>query len=295
MLALAVLGAIALSFPAPGPTAIDTAATDLVRELPGLLGWFWEASYALLVIWGLALMVLPLVAHGRKRLFLYEVLAAALALGFAVLAGIVSGTDPSTSLRGLINSASPPIYLATRIAIATAVIVTASPDLARPIRVFGRWLIGIGAVASVSLGAALPIGVAAGFLIGFASAAAVHLLVGSPGGRLTLGQVTDVLRELGVDATATKDAPLQPRGVALTLATTPESRPLLVKTFGRDAWDGQLVSAAWYAIWHRGAKRVGAGRLEQVEHEAFLTLAAERGGVPVMPVIAAWTRATRSS
>src|SRR5512132_1917804 len=287
MLALAVLGAIALSFPAPGPTAIDTAATDLVRELPGLAGWFWEAGYALLVIWGLALMVLALVAHGRKRLFLYEVLAAALALGFAILAGNVSGTDPSTSLRGLINTSSPPIYLAMRIAIATAVIVTASPDLARPIRVVGRWLIAIGAVAAVALGAALPIGVAAGFLIGFASAAVVHLLVGSPGGRLTLDQVTDVLKELGVDATATRDAPLQPRGVALTLASTPEGRPLLVKIFGRDAWDGQLVSAAWYAIWHRGAKRVGAGRLEQVEHEAFLTLAAERGGVPVMPVIAA--------
>jgi len=287
MLALAVLGAIALSFPAPGPTAIDTAATDLVRQLPGLIGWFWEVAYALLLIWSFALMLLALLAHGRKRLFLYEVLAATLALGLAILAASVSGTDASTSLRGLVNTASPSIYLATRIALATAVIVTASPDLARPIRAFGRWLIGIGAVAAVALGAALPIGVAAGFLIGFASAAVVHLLVGSPGGRLTLDQVTDVLRELGVDATATEDAPLQPRGVALTLASTPEGRPLLVKTFGRDAWDGQLVSAAWYAIWHRGAKRVGAGRLEQVEHEAFITLAAERGGVPVLPVIAA--------
>jgi hypothetical protein len=232
MLALAVLAAIALSFPAPGPTAIDTAATNLVRQLPGLLGWFWEAAYALLIIWSSVLMALSLVAHGRKRLFLYEVLAAALALGFAVLAGSISGTDPSTSLRGVINSASPPIYLATRIAIATAVIVTASPDLARPMRVIGRWLIGIGALAAVALGAALPIGVVAGFLIGFASAALVHLLVGSPGGRLTLDQVTDVLRELGVDATATRDAPLQPRGVALTLASTREGRPRSSRSSG---------------------------------------------------------------
>ena len=287
MLALAVLGAIALSFPAPGPTAIDTAATNLVQQLPGLIGWFWEAAYALLIIWSLALLVLALFADGRKRLFLYEVLAGAIALGFAILAASAGGVDASTSLRGLINSSSPPIYLATRIAVATAIIVTASPDLARPTRVIGRWLIGIGAMSAIALGTSLPIGVAAGFLIGFASAAVVHLLVGSPGGRLTLDQVTEVLKELGIDATATKDAPLQPRGVALTLASTPEGRPLLVKIFGRDAWDGQLVSAAWYAIWHRGAKSVGAGRLEQVEHEAFLTLAAERGGVPVMSVIAA--------
>ena len=224
---------------------------------------------------------------GRKRLFLYEVLAGALALGFAILAANVSGIAPvdqpagSDQLRvapDLPGDTDRHRHRRHRDGIA-------GPRSAD--RVVGRWLIGIGAVAAVALGTALPIGVAAGFLIGFGSAALVHLLVGSPGGRLTLDQVTEVLKELGVDATATGDAPLQPRGVALTLASTPEGRPLLVKIFGRDAWDGQLVSAAWYAIWHRGAKRVGAGRLQQVEHEAFLTLAAERGGVPVLPVIAA--------
>ena len=166
-------------------------------------------------------------------------------------------------------------------------IVTASPDLARPMRQVGRWLIAIGAISAVALGAALPIGIVAGFLVGFGTAALVHLLFGSPGGRLTLDQVTGVLQELGVDATATSDAPLQTRGVALTLATTPDGQPLLVKVFGRDAADGQFVAATWYAIWHRGAKPVRAGRLEQVEHEAFLTLAAERAGVPVMTAIAA--------
>ena len=287
MLALAVLGAVLLSIPAPGPTVIDTAATDFVAHLPGFAGWFWEASYVLLIVWALVLMLLALFAHGRKRLFLYELLAVVLGLGFTFLVANVGGTDLSTSLRGLINTASPPIYIATRIAIATAVIVTASPDLAKPIRMIGRWLIGIGALAAIALGAALPIGVAAGFLIGFISAALVHLLVGSPGGRLTLDQVTDVLQELGVDAIATQDAPLQPRGAALTLATTPEGKPLLVKVFGRDAWDGQFVAATWYAIWHKGAKHVRAGRLEQVEHEAFIALAAERDGVPVMAAIAA--------
>jgi uncharacterized protein (TIRG00374 family) len=287
LLALAILGAILLSFPAPGPTALDAATSNLVAQIPGLVGWFWEISYDLLIIWSLSLLLLALFARGRKRLFLYELLAVALALGFAILAGKVGGTDPSTSLRGLINSTSPPIYLATRIAFATAVIVTASPDLARPVRIIGRWLIAIGAVSGIALGATLPIGVAAGFLIGFGSAALVHLLFGSPGGRLTLDQVTEALQELGVEATAVRDAPLQPRGVALTLASTPAGRPLVVKIFGRDAWDGQLVAATWSAIWHRGAKRVGSGRLQQVEHEAFVTLLAERGGVSVMPVVAA--------
>ena len=287
LLALAIVGGVVLSFSAPGPTAFDTAAADLVAQLPGLAGWFWEVAYDLLIIWSFCLLLLSLFAPGRKRLFLYEVLAVAVGFGFAILAGAVSGIDPSKSLSGLINSTSPPIYVATRVAIATTVIVTASPFLTRPIRLIGRWLIAIGALSGIALGAALPIGVGAGFLIGLGSAALVHLLFGSPGGRLTLDQVTEALRELGVEATATRDAPLQPRGVAVTLASTPEGRPLVVKIFGRDAQDGQLVAATWSAIWRRGAKPVSAGRLEQVEHEAFLTLAAERGGTPVMTAIAA--------
>jgi uncharacterized membrane protein YbhN (UPF0104 family) len=287
LLALAILGAIVLSFPAPGPTALDRAVANLVADLPGLAGWFWEISYDLLIIWSVCLLLLALFAHGRKRLFVYELLAVALGLGFAILASSVSGTNPSTSLDGLFNSTSPPIYLATRIAVATAVIVTASPNLAKPWRLIGRYLIAIGTLSGIALGAALPIGVAAGFLIGFSSAALVHLLFGSPGGRLTLEQVTEALHELGVEATAERDAALQPQGLAIALASTSEGRPLLVKVFGRDAWDGQLVAATWTAIWHRGARRLGAGRLEQVEHEAFVTLLAERGGVSVMPVVAA--------
>ena len=266
MLALAIVGGVVLSYSAPGPTAFDRAASELVAQAPGLRGVVLEVAYDLLIIWSFCLLLLSLFAPGRKRLFLYEVLAVAVGLGFAILAGTVSGIDPSKSLSGLINSTSPPIYVATRVAIATTVIVTASPFLTRPIRLIGRWLIAIGALSGIALGAALPIGVGAGFLIGLGSAALVHLLFGSPGGRLTLDQVTEALRELGVEATATRDAPLQPRGVAVTLASTPEGRPLVVKIFGRDAQDGQLVAATWSAIWRRGAKPVSAGRLEQVEH-----------------------------
>ena len=83
--------------------------------------------------------------------------------------------------------------------------------------------------------------------------------MGSPGGNLTLEQVSDALAELGVEATDLREAVLQPRGVALAFAATPDGRPLMVKVFGRDAWDGQLVAATWSAIWHRGAKPVGGG------------------------------------
>jgi hypothetical protein len=127
LLLLSVLGVVTLSFFAPGPTAIDKTVSDLVHELPGLFGWFWEISYDLMIGWALLLLVFALFARGRKRLFLTELIAGGLALGFAMLAGRVAGTDWSSSLAALGAKGTPPVYLAVRLAIATAVVVMARP------------------------------------------------------------------------------------------------------------------------------------------------------------------------
>jgi hypothetical protein len=99
LLALAVLTVVALTFAAPGPTSIDLLVTDLVQGLPGLFGWFWELAYDPLLTWTVVLGALALCSRGRKRLLFEEALAGALA---------------------------------------TAVIVTASPYMARPFRYAGR-------------------------------------------------------------------------------------------------------------------------------------------------------------
>lgn len=288
LLVLSIVAIVALSFIAPGPTAIDTALTEVVKLLPGLAGWFWEISYTLLIGWAIILLVLALLAHGRKRLFLEELFAAAIALGFALTAGKVAGTDWPSSLKAILSTGSPPVYLAVRLAIATAVVVMASPHMTRPLRHVGRWVIGIGAFAGVAIGVTLPIGLVAGFVIGIGSAAIVHLLLGSPAGRLTLDQIAAALADLGVDAVDLRNAALEPRGVALAVGSTPDGRSLLAKVYGRDARDGQFLSSLWRSVWNRGeTPHLGMGRLQQVEHEAFVTLFAERGGVPVLPVVAA--------
>jgi uncharacterized membrane protein YbhN (UPF0104 family)/tRNA A-37 threonylcarbamoyl transferase component Bud32 len=288
LLVLTVLTVALLAFPAPGPTSIDSLVTGLVRSLPGLFGWFWEISYDLLLGWTLVLVALALFARGRKRLLFEEVLAGALAFGVALLAGRIAGTDWADSLRAMAASGSPPVYVAVRVAVATAVVVMASPYMTRPLRYVGRAVVGIGAVAAIALETALPIGMVAAFAVGIGSAAIVHLLFGSPAGRLTLAQVADALADLGVEATHLRQAPLEPRGVAIATGEGPDGRSLLVKVYGRDAWDGQLLAAAWTALWYRGdTPHLALGRRQQVEHEAFVTLLAERAGVSVLPVVAA--------
>lgn len=288
LLIVSVLCVVILSFFAPGPTAIDRSFAQLVSELPGLFGWFWEVSYDLLLGWALVLLVLALVASGRKRLFLTELLAGALALGLSLLAGKAVGTDWPSSVEALSASHAPPVYLAVRLAVATAIVVMASPHMSRPLRFIGRWVVAVGAIAGIALGVTLPIGMVAGLLIGLGSGAILHLLLGSPAGRLTLRQISGALHDLGVEATDLRHAPLEPTGVALVNAVSPEGKQLLVKVYGRDAWDGQFLASIWSSMWNRGDRpSLGLGRRQQVEHEAFVTLLAERAGVSVLPIVAA--------
>lgn len=273
---------------APGPTRLDRALKGAVDALPGLLGWFWEISYDMLALWALFLLGAAVVSRRRKRLLRDEVLAGLIAFAIAAFVGRASGSTWASSLSSLSTAHPPAIYPAVRLAITAAVIVTASPHLGRPLRYLGRWILALGAVAAVAVGVALPIGVVAAFAVGVGAAAVVHLMFGSPGGRLPLAQAARAIGDLGVTAVDLHDELLAPRGAQLISAATPDGRSLLVKIYGRDAWNGQLMAATWSSLWFRdGASTVAFGRVQQVEHEAFVTLLAERNGVPVRPVIAA--------
>ena len=295
LLVLAIVVIMVLSFAAPGPGRLDQAVVSFVKALPGLVGWLWEISYDLLFLWALLVLGVSLFAHARKRLLFGELLAGGLAYLIAMAAGGAAGSAWSDGLHSLTSSDPPSVYPAMRLAIATAIIVAASPHLSRPLRTLGRLVVTLGALASITLGIAEPIGVVTGLAAGLAGAAIVHLLLGSPGGRLSLDQVAQALGDLGVEATDLRYAPLEPSGVSLVLATAPDGGSLLVKIYGRDAWDGQLLTSIWSSLWNRGETPEFGGRLHQVEHEAFLTLFAERQGVPAMPVVAAGMAAGRDA
>ena len=282
LLAALTLGLVSIA--APDPTAADEWFTQFVKDLPGLLGWFWEVATDLLVLWPVALLVAALVAS--RRLFLCRDQLVAAVLAAALTALVADGV--SALMDGLTAAGPPPIYPAARVALASALIATTSPHLGRPIRRVGRWIIILGSLGVVALGISLPLGVVSGLAIGLGSAALVHLLFGSPGGLPSLEQVRAALEELGVETVDLRAAELQPKGVVLLRAETPQGLPLLVKVYGRDAWDGQLLTATWSYLWYRDeAPALTISRRQQVEHEAFITLLAERSGVPVLPVIAA--------
>ncbi len=273
-----------VSLIAPGPTHLGRVLQGALAAFPGLFGWFWEAAVASLALWPLVLIGGAIVGRGRLFLLRDQALAVVAALAGAILLA----PNLADAIRALVDRDPVFIYPAVRLGFATAVIVTTSPHLGRPFRRAGRIVLVLGAFGSIALGSALPVGVIAGMALGFAAAAAVHLVFGSPGGRPTVREVAAALRDLGVQAQDLRPAELQSIGVALIQGETPEHTPLLVKVYGRDAWDGQLLASVWSYLWYRDrSPDLLVGRLQQVEHEAFLTLLAERNGVPVRPVLAA--------
>jgi glycosyltransferase 2 family protein len=266
-------------------SGLRAAIAQVVAGLPPGLDPVWQVFRDLIVVWAVVVLVLVVV---RRHWHLLRDEVAALLLtgaGAAVVGRVATGTWPDV-VGQLFEQEGPLDFPPLGFAASVAVLAVASPHLARPFRYTGRWLLVLGGVSLVALELVLPGQAIGAAVLGWAVAATVHLVFGSPGGLPSLAQVRAGLDGMGV---AAEPAEVSSRGgVARVRATTPAGGDLDVKIYGRDAWDGQLMLSAWRFIWYRdGGPTLSLTRLQQVEHEAFLNLLAERRGVPVARVVAA--------
>lgn len=287
LLAGAVLTLILLGFFAPGPSSVDQALVSLIDAEPTIVSLFWGVSYSAFTLWAVTLLLLPLFFRARRRLTVDFLLAAALAGLGALAAGAVAGTSTQESIDALVSTPSQPVYVAVRVAVGTAVIVAASPHLTRPLRYWGRTVILLAAVSVAGLGLALPIGALAGLVLGIGAAALTHLILGTPQGLLTEQQVEIALSDLGIDVDSAVDVGDEVSGEVLWRALSADRSDLLVKVYGRDAWDTQAVGSLWSALTRRGeVPRLGRSRQSRVEHEALAMLLAERAGCRTLDLLA---------
>ena len=191
-------------------------------------------------------------------------------------------------MDGLTSSGPPPVFPAVRIALVTAILVTTSPHLGMPSRRAARLFLALGTLASIALSTTQPVGVIAGLSFGYGCRDARPPVLRLTRWTADADQVAEALADIGFETKHVEPARLQPRGVGMMSAVTSGGETLLVKVYGRDAWDGQLLSSIWSFLWYRDeTPTLTLSRLQQVEHEAFVTLLAERADVPVLPVVAA--------
>jgi len=286
-LVAAASGLALLSLIAIPPAGFERALITFISAGPGSLANLWQFLVDLLALLAVVLLVAAVV---RRRLLLARDLmaAAAVALGASLaIARLVQGSWPPI-WDALSSAEPPPFFPFLRLALPCAVVMTASPHLSLSARRVGRLLIPVAAGAAAVLGATTPSGALAGVLIGAMTAATVHLIFGSSSGRPSVDAVAAALDALRIGATSLGAPDRQPAGFFLVHAEDEHGDPLVVKVYGRDAHDTQLLTTLWRTVWYRApGSPIVPGRRQQVEHEAFLTLLAGQAGVITQKVVTA--------
>ena len=260
------------------------ALTELLSEAPNLLDPLWQVLHDLLLVWTVFIVGLALVRRHLQLVRDLAIVGISVLVAGALVGRLASGEWPEL-LQGVVEQESSVDFPSLLLALAAASVSVAAPHLTRPFRYAGRWFVLLGALAFAMQGLA-EVGRGVGALaLGWAVGAAVRLAFGSPGGLPSVHRVERGLVGLGVDAEVLDIE--SRRGVVWALAREPDGRELDVKVFGRDAWDGQLLVSVWRFLWFRdGGPTLSLTRLQQVEHEAFLTLLADMRNVPVAGTVA---------
>ncbi|HEX5028593.1 MAG TPA: lysylphosphatidylglycerol synthase domain-containing protein [Gaiellaceae bacterium] len=274
------------------PSSFELALVRFLDAIPGWIDPVWEFTSDVLWLWAVALVLLAL---GWRRLL--AVGQAALALLIAVLVGLAAtratvGEWPSV-YDGIFGTKHAPEFPDVRATAAVAVALTISPHLVRPLRSLGRWIILLGLVGAAAVGTATPAGVVSALLIGVVAAATVNLVLGTSAGRPGIADIEAALAQLGVHAEGLEPEERQVAGVERVRAVDTHGRPLLIKVFGRDAADNQLVARIWRRAMYRSAgPAVGSSRQHAAEHEALVTLLARDAGIPTRDVVTAASSAS---
>jgi hypothetical protein len=150
-----------------------------------------------------------------------------------------------------------------RLAVATAVLAVAGPELVRPVRVLATWLVPLAALGTVALEAVSPAGALGGLALGLAVAAFVRLAFGSTAGVPPTALVGTALATLGVEVSDLRISERQRIGAAEYLGHDMDGGPLKVRVLGRDAQDTQRLARNWRLLVYRDPPRsVAAGRLD---------------------------------
>ncbi len=268
-------------------TSVELGLAGLVSPAPSGLKWvittLWYLGSAGVIV-GLVLvglLVPKLVAIRRMALAGCFTLIVCLLLD--ALIGPNGGRPPADQLVGF-----DPRYPVIQLAVATAVALTGLPYLSRPVQRLVVVAVTVAAVCAVVGGYGFPLSVVAAIVLGWGTAAACHLALGSPNGLPSADEVTAAVRELGVDVYGLTAGPHQQWGVEMFEGRDGTGRPLEAAVYGRDASDAQWLGKLWrFVVYRDSGPTLMFNRLQQVEHEAYLTFLAGHAGVRVPEIVAA--------
>jgi glycosyltransferase 2 family protein len=293
-LVLAVLALVVCLLVIHFDSRIDRAIVGVIHPPPWSITWLVTVVYqvgslgVVIVLVGLALLARRW--DVARDLVLSAAGTAAVSGLLILLLGRNGGRPGGIVIHGYYLSF--PVF---RIALFMAVASAALPYLARGVQRLIEVFIGLVALACAVGGQGLPLNVLGSLAIGWGVTAVVRLVFGSPLGLPSAADVQLLLNDLGVRAGLVHPASRQVWGVAKYEATEicPDGSPgprLRVEVYGRDAADAKLLTKAGrFLLYRDSGPSLTFTRLQQVEHEGFLTVLAGQAGVSVPKILEAGT------
>lgn len=268
-------------------TSVEVDVSLLVTPPPTGVRWLITTLWflgSIGVIVGLVLVGLLVPRLAAVRQMAVAGLAA-LAVGLLIEAvlGTAAGRPAVPQLSGF-----DPRFPVLQIAVATAVALAGLPYLSRPLHRVVVTAVALAGVCAVVGGYGLPLSVLGAVIVGWGTAAASHLAMGAPNGLPSASEVTAAVLDLGVEVDGLTSSVRQEWGVAAFSGADDQQRPLELAVYGRDAADAQWLSKVWrFCIYRDSGPTLVLNRLQQVEHEAYLTFLAGHAGVRVPEIVAA--------
>ena len=290
-LALAVLALVCCVLIIHYNSRIDRAIVQVIHPPPRSITWLVTVVYQAGSI-GVVIVLVGLALVARRWVIARDL--ALSAAGAAAVSGILvlllgsRGGRPS----GIVINGYDLTFPVLQIALFAAVATAALPYLARSVQRLIEIFIALVALASAVGGHGLPLNVLGSLAIGWGATAVVRLIFGSPLGLPSARDVGLLLAELGVRASHVHPASRQVWGVAKFEATeicgTDSSGRIGIAVYGRDAADARLLTKAGrFLLYRDSGPSLTVTRLQQVEHEAYLTMRAGQAGIAVPEIVEA--------
>jgi glycosyltransferase 2 family protein len=271
---------------------IDRAIVQVIHPPPRSITWLVTVVYEA-GSFGVTIVLVALALVTRRWVIGRDIgLSAA---GTAALCGILvlllgsNGGRPSGILIDGYYMRFPVFQIALFMAVATASL----PYLARGVQRLIEIFIALVALASAVGGHGLPLNVLGSLAIGWGVTALVRLIFGSPLGLPSTDDIQLLLDELGIRARNVQAASRQVWGVAKYDAieicgADSSGQRIGIAVYGRDAADAKLLAKTGRFLFYQDSgPSLTLTRLQQVEHEAYLTMRAGQAGVAVPEIIEA--------
>jgi undecaprenyl-diphosphatase len=263
----------------------------LVNQLPGSFEGALTAVMQLGAVWAILGLVAVALAFRRNRLAIDLAVAGGLAAiaSRGLKAGVARARPAAfvhdVVLRGVVERGHG--FPSSHCAIAAALATAAAPHLPRPARRAVWALVWVVAIARVFVGAHLPIDALGGIALGWAVGAGVHLALGSPGTSTPLFVIRDALRNAGLTVSALVPVVADARGSVPFFVHTDDGRVLFCKTVGREQRDADALFKMWRYLAYREIEdeEPFSTAKHAVEHEAYLSVLAQRAGATVPDLV----------